>query len=519
MSRRNNGRFVLTGQLTFHEPFLIGGVDTDAGIDVSPMFNGVGDVLIPGTSLAGVVRSWITAHCGDISSLDIENVFGGTDGNSGASRIRFDDVALQSGSSNDIVFSVIDGVGIDRYKGAASHGVKFDQMVVAGHPVGDLRIVCEVPESDDPLVGSAQRIMQVIASIVSQPILRIGRGTTKGFGLFSADNVSLNLQRANRDGLFQRLAGVGEEVELSMPDVRGLSQLTSITIDFSSIGSVFTKASTAGTIVDVIPRVEPSNGLAALILPATSIRGVLRSEAERIIRTLLSIHLSPDASHVDQVQVPLVDVMYGASPQTKDDEDTSAISSVDAAIGKACIGISSAYSPLCKWDKWENISVIATRKKSNSENERTKAEQDLVKATNGVPLEFSHHVALDRWTGAAADKMLYTVLEPTSGQWSGLRLELDEKRLGDRYLPALALLVHTLQSLHSGAIGLGWGTYRGHGTVQITRIKIEGSALNCDIHKPGKWLWSDLESRGPTETSSIKAAWKNWLHTMRGSEL
>jgi len=516
MSRHSNGRFLLTGLLKFHEPFLIGGVDTDAGVDVSPMFNGAGDVLVPGTSLAGVLRSWITANCADISPLDIENIFGGIGDYSGASRIRIDDVALRSAPKGRILLSNIDGVGIDRYTGAAAHGVKFDQTVVAGEPIGCLRIVCEVSELEDPLSSTAHKIMQSIASVLSHEILRLGRGTTKGFGLCSAQNVSIQLQRATRDGLFQRLSGVGETIDLVIQDVEELSQSTYIDIEFASDGGVFTKASTAGTIVDVIPRAEPHNGSAALILPATSIRGVLRSEAERIVRTLLSIQMSPEASHIDQVRVPLVDAMYGASPTTNDGTDQSAVSTEDATIGKASVSISAAFAPICKWDQWQKVLEIATRKKSNTENDRAKAEQELVTATSGLPLEFTHHVALDRWTGAAADKMLYTVLEPTSGQWSGLRLELDEKRLGDRYLPALALLMHTLQSLHSGDIGLGWGTYRGHGTIQITRISIKGSALNCEISKPGEWLWSDLESKDSSAVSEIKTDWKTWLQTARG---
>jgi len=516
MSRRSNGRFVLTGLLTFHEPFLIGGVDTDAGVDVSPMFNGAGDVLVPGTSLAGVLRSWITANCADISPLDIDNIFGGIGDYSGASRIRIDDVALRSISPGGILLSNIDGVGIDRYTGAAAHGVKFDQTVVAGEPIGDLRIVCEISELEDPLLSSAHKALQIIAAVLSQPTLRLGRGTTKGFGLFSAQNVSIQLQRASQDGLFQRLSGSGETIDLAIPDAKALSQSTYIDIEFASIGGVFTKASTAGTIVDVIPRVEPLNGSAALILPATSIRGVLRSEAERIVRTLLSIHMSPEATHIDQVRVPLVDAMFGASPTAKDVADQSVVSTEDTMIGKACVSTSAAFATIGKWDQWQNLLAIATRKKSSAEDDRTNAEQELVKATDGIPLEFSHHVALDRWTGAAADKMLYTVLEPTSGQWSGLRLELDENRLGERYLPALALLVHTLQSLHAGDIGLGWGTYRGHGTIQITRISISGSALNCEISQPGEWLWADLESKNSSAATEIKMAWKTWLQAARG---
>lgn len=516
MSRRSNGRFVLTGLLTFHEPFLIGGVDTDAGVDVSPLFNGAGDVLVPGTSLAGVLRSWISTNCDDIGPHDLETIFGGIGEHSGASRIRIDDVALRSASTGEILLSNVDGVGIDRYTGAAAHGLKFDQTVVAGEPVGDLRIVCEVSDLEDPLSSVTHQIMQNIASVLSQPMLRVGRGTTKGFGLFSAKNVSLQLQRATPEGLFQRLLGGGESIEIALPDVTDLSHSTYIDIEFASIGSVFTKASAAGTIVDVIPRVEPLNGSAALILPATSIRGVLRSEAERIVRTLLSIQMSPDVAHIDQVRVPLVDAMYGASPADHDGTDQSTISSEDLAIGKASISITAAFAAMCTWEQWQKVLAIATRKKSGSENERTKDEQELIRATDGTPFEFSHHVALDRWTGAAADRMLYTVLEPTSGQWSGLRLELDERRLGDRYLPALGLLLHSLQSLHSGDIGLGWGTYRGHGTIQLTRVSIRGAAINCDISSPGEWLWSDLDSKDSTAVSKIKSAWKTWLQTTRG---
>ena len=267
MSRRSTGRFVLTGLLTFHEPFLIGGVDTDAGVDVSPMFNGAGDVLVPGTSLAGVLRSWITANCADISPLDIDNIFGGIGDYSGASRIRIDDVALRSAPDREILLSNIDGVGIDRYTGAAAHGVKFDQTVVAGEPIGDLRIVCEVSELEDPLLSTAHKIMQSIASVLSEQILRLGRGTTKGFGLFSVQDVSIQLQRATQAGLFQRLAGAGETIDLVMQDVKELSQSTYIDIEFASVGGVFTKASTAGTSSATVMRASAAN-------PASAARSV-----------------------------------------------------------------------------------------------------------------------------------------------------------------------------------------------------------------------------------------------------
>ena len=114
MARLNNGRFILSGTLRFDEPFLIGGVDVEAGLDTSPMFDGNGCALVPGTSLAGVLRSWISTQVVGVSADDIEQVFGGNDSTSGASRIHIDDVALRDVENSGLVLSTVDGVGIDR---------------------------------------------------------------------------------------------------------------------------------------------------------------------------------------------------------------------------------------------------------------------------------------------------------------------------------------------------------------------------------------------------------------------
>jgi CRISPR/Cas system CSM-associated protein Csm3 (group 7 of RAMP superfamily) len=512
MARASSGRFVLTGSLQFHEPFLIGGIDVEAGLDSSPMFNGLGKVLVPGTSLAGVLRSWLTHHLNDVDSSDLENIFGGQDLSNGASRIRFDDIALEG-----VELTTVDGVGIDRHTGAAAHGVKFDQTLVTGNPSGSVRIVCDVPSSDDPLDSSAHTVMQAIGEVLQQPLLRLGRGTTKGFGLFSLKDVSLVVQRANAEGVMHRLAGTGERIELRSSTGLSLKGKTSLRIEFESVGSVFTKASIAGTIVDVIPRVEPRNGKAALILPATSIRGVLRSESERIVRTLLGASVDPLLPHHQQTDVPLVNEMYGASPQTGDGAlgDDEVVST--STIGKANLTITSAYSDLCAWPDWEEVLRVALQKKSNSESDRANAEESLSKATQSVPLQFTHHVALDRWTGAAADKMLYTVLEPTGGGWSGLTIEIDHTRLGQNKFAALALLIHTLQSLHSGAIGFGWGTTKGHGTVRLKKVSIRSEESTIELTQLSDWLWDDVRRANQDLFDEIKSSWTTWLNSARGA--
>ena len=57
------------------------------------------------------------------------------------------------------------------------------------------------------------------------------------------------------------------------------------------------------------------------------------------------------------------------------------------------------------------------------------------------------HVAIDRWTGGAADSFLYSVLEPVAVDWPEIELCVDLDRLAPKENrdAALALLLLTLK--------------------------------------------------------------------------
>lgn len=77
------------------------------------------------------------------------------------------------------------------------------------------------------------------------------------------------------------------------------------------------------------------------------------------------------------------------------------------------------------------------------------------------------HVALDRFTGGAAEGLLYTEEVAESGT---LTLAIGTDRAPDALpAPALAALTLALQDLHDGLIGLGKGTTRGQGTLRCTQ--------------------------------------------------
>lgn len=528
MARTTSGRYVLVGRIHHVEPFLIGGLETDAGLDVSPMVNGAGQVVLPGTSLTGVLRSWCESVLSPSDTDVVAQFFGGTDNAAGlgAARLRVDDVIVEHNG-----FQTVDHVGIDRHTGAAASGAKFDQQVVVQGATGLLRIVCECPPGENVAADSPSgKMMAAVVSALHSGTLRVGRGTTKGFGRIRVDAVDavgtppvVVFQRADRNGLLERLARPtgGARVELALPPTD--TSVARIRAKFTSKSPTFVKASLAGTTVDVIPRVVVREGRARLIVPATSMRGVLRAECERVMRTLLETHLDVHSPHFEQVRMPLVDEVFGIAPTAAAESDATDVPRSEANLGRAMSSMTALEADLCEAGAWARIEKCATSRKATKESARAQAEADLVKAIAdaGDAVQFTHHVAIDRWTGGAADKMLYTVLEPTNEKWDEWSLDLDLGRLGVCSLPALAMVLIALQSLHDGSIGVGWGTYRGHGSISVSWLSVSMQTLpggEVAVQPVSTSIWAALDEAVPDFMSALRTAWAEYLASIRATE-
>ncbi len=126
------------------------------------------------------------------------------------------------------------------------------------------------------------------------------------------------------------------------------------------------------------------------------------------------------------------------------------------------------------------------------------------------------HVAVDRWTGGAADQLLFTVQELAGLRWPPIRLEVDTSVLegalagDDRWVrAALVLLGCALGVLLDGDVGVGHGTGRGLGEVEVTGLRVrlpEGRGLpefpdssdgDADELRELWWMWlADLAPDG-----------------------
>ena len=85
----------------------------------------------------------------------------------------------------------------------------------------------------------------------------------------------------------------------------------------------------------------------------------------------------------------------------------------------------------------------------------------------------SHHVAIDRWTGGAAENLLFSVLEPADLQWEQLALAVDTRRCRDDRF-ALPLLLLLLRDLNDGWVQLGFGGTRGRGSIAGVETRFAG---------------------------------------------
>lgn len=525
MSRENEGRVILSGSLLFDELVHVGGMATSAGYDALPAENGIGQWVIPGTSVIGVLRSWMndrTSGDTDESEL-VQNVFGDHDGTRGAARLKVDDVVLENAS-----VVLVDGVGINRFTGAAADSIKFDRLALQVDTHVPFRLTCEF--GDQLSQATAEKFVREVASGLHHGQLRVGGSTARGFGCIrlvgrkGEGTPKMGTQLSNRAGVLDRL-NKKERTEPIKDLVAESDANVNIEIVLESLTSTFSKSNVDGTAIDTLPRVEVRRGKPVLVIGATSVKGVLRSEAERILRTIHKTDISMDDPHLEQVMLPLVNELFGyakigdegAVDQAHENEAKHYVSGSRAAI---------AFTDLlgdlnCTPEQWNSIYRLATGLTSKSNDDR----QKILKTIGEAKLNWlvTDHVAIDRWTGGAAEGKLFSVLEPHGVTWRPLKLSLNQTQLSSMSsrngepinpLSGLAVLLLTLQALDDGSIGLGWGTTRGHGSVRVSHIKISGIPNHKELriertrHGLGS-LIQDIELEAPSLVEELRQAWKS----------
>lgn len=488
MARYISHTLILEGELVAETPLHIGGADTGHTTDMPLAVNGRGGFYLPGTSLAGAIRTWWRASAEDA-------VWGYAQGNEGhASFVLVDDAPAVDGPCAELWH----GVGIDRRTGGACKGIKFDREVLPQGTRFKFRLTREV--ADRSAVDQARQQMGTLLAALETGSIPFGGGTTRGFGRLSLKNSKgLEVDWGGKAGLLIWLGSQGQGDDATVSRWRTqregavrASDHVDIQVYWQPRGPLMSKSARDGMAVDMLPFVSRNrDGNEAMVLPGSAIKGALRSHAERIVRTVLGEDgKAVSDRHFEQVDVPLVCELFGTARPA--DKKKGSVPDKETKVARGLLAVDTCYSVLAL-DRagWNRLDVDA----ESWRNTR----QSLCKAD---------HVAIDRWTGGASDGALFSAVEPDrSVQWQPLRLRLDCRRGAS--LPVLALLWLVLADLVAGRVPLGFGVNRGYGDLVVRRVTLSGL---------GQFGLKDVDlavDRGNLESEEIvkrlKPAWTAWL--------
>lgn len=358
--------------------------------------------------------------------------------------------------------NIRDSVGIDRRTGAAARveSIKFDLEVLPAGAAFDLRLELEDPSGlDEPLLAAVLAEWQAGRAA-------LGGRVARGLGAFALDNPRCSrrdLSAAAALISFLRsddpLAGLAEEeqwfvqgitaarqaVRAGPPEPHTAQSWVEVEMTLQATGPLLagdiTRARRGG--FDHAPLIERSRP----IVPGASLRGVLRSHAERIARTLSTIKAQdgldfgkrcPACSPVarprnpDQ-QVPLQVCDSLLKRMLEVDEEAA-----DADLCLACRLFGSALR-----------------------GSRLVIEDAALKAGTDTVFKVQDFLAIDRFTGGGRDGAKFDAV----GLWRPAftaRLRLENPQAWE-----LGWLALVLRDLAEGWLSVGFGRAKGYGQVTV----------------------------------------------------
>lgn len=305
------------------------GVD-DGITDILVLKDKKGKAFIPGTSITGVLRAKMSNIYGDRA---VDRLFGSIDDDGNQSMINISDIVLENAKIMNR-----DGIKIDSFTGVSKQGAKFDFEAIDKGATGDLYIEVTLRESclseqnkpnisyrkehkDFAINGDVYgELTATIADILTEGI-NVGSLTTKGYGkIKSREPVKMyvfdfkNPQGAMKwwqylnEGILQDVAYTGNNSVAVVSEEDFVMQM-----EFALTSSMIIRDYDVDTDdeKEKIAAVQMKSG-EDFVIPATSIKGVLKSRAYKILMNL--------NHHDEQEAEDFLDKLMGRETDNKEDK-------------------------------------------------------------------------------------------------------------------------------------------------------------------------------------------------------
>ena len=456
MSQTIVGKIWVRGDLVAQTPISVGGLGAGEHVDLDGAVDGAGRFYIPGTSLAGPMRAWLSENIESEKLLD--ELFGFIeqkgDGGQASSffvedspapdsvRERRHGIALREDTE-----TVVDGFFYTR--GLLPRGTRFPlEMELDVH---------EAPRTGDEHPAGA---LTPLLRALSRGEIRFGACKTRGMGELRLENLRVDYYdfTGDPDALDRWLGardssegrrGLVLEQELKALErfgtpKRRARRLFEVRVHWRALSPVMVKAGRDGVEADMLPLmsgVEGAKGAAggiAPVLPGSSVKGALRAQARRILHTLFDPNGEKASEKPEYLD--LVDALFGST----------------------------------EWAGRLSVDDVYYRPEAPvSPGAWLKEDADALNAVT----ERHQYVAIDRFTGGASEGALYSARpvkrdkgEKESG-WEPIHLALDLSDFPEAEgHAALALLKLLIRDLEDGYVSIGFGSRRGMGEIAVERV-------------------------------------------------
>ncbi|MDR1875759.1 MAG: RAMP superfamily CRISPR-associated protein [Synergistaceae bacterium] len=403
----------ITGELVAGVPICVGDGGLGDLVDIDLARDGRGRYYIPGSSLAGPMRAWVEQNHGD----SMAGTLFGDSGRAGC--LTVEDAPIANNRARERRH----GISIDPDSGTTKDRSLYSRALLPKGARFRLEMELEVAQGQ-----GTKEVLGLLLEALRQEKIRFGSSKTRGFGKMRLENLVINYYDFTQPGEFDRWLN-GENASQQGLGTPGnaagvsLNPAYEILIDWSPISRIMVKAGREGTATKILPLMSAVDGGILPVIPGSSIKGVLRSQACRILRTIFQ-----DDQRVDE----MVDDIFGSTERS----------------GRVFVDdVYPTSTPLSASD-WLNEDQQAMDRITVNEM----------------------HNAIDRFTGGVADGALYSV-RPVEKNivWNPIRIVADFSRPpGLSPLAELALLELVARDMEEGLVPIGFGVNRGFGEIQVT---------------------------------------------------
>ncbi|MBK7931774.1 MAG: hypothetical protein IPJ98_31120 [Bryobacterales bacterium] len=439
--------------------------------------------FIPGSTLKGCIRSWLESNLKDSGILRTAfgNPFRDSKKNPLGGRFEFLDALVPDGVQ--VATSVVAQVAIDRRSRTAAHRKLFH--VDAVQPGARLRVKITAQNVSEQEIALLLVALDAFSD-ATNPI-QMGASTADGWGRFSWQLTSLQRLLPEQIQAHMKTGKLGYEDLPALPlavldqhkaNARSLLHRRArleIPIKLEFDGAFLVNDPAQCKTPDHPKEADLPNHAPLLdsrgqaYLPASGFRGVLRSQAERILRTLgHNVPEPPNVSTMHEVRaLDRASLLFGAPG-------------------------------------WKSPVSISDFRMPSTEQRRVKIQQ---------------FIAIDRFTGGGADHKKFDAKYVLNPVLEGvLTIDLDRLASAQPGGWAFALLAHLLRDLREGDLTFGFGSSKGYGAckARVGPIHIHNLDHWPAVYRPPEFqenVLRDLLERGTLPENSPTAI--QWFRSLQ----